>query len=67
MGGRGGWGTSPNIWQLGSVCDKKKKIQSALRFCKNEGSKRSKNKEKGGEIVSKIKEKIDTKCFKIVK
>ncbi len=41
--------------------------QSDLRFCQNDGSKRSKIHKKGGSIGSKIKEKIDTKCLKTVK
>ncbi len=51
----------------GSACDKKW-TQRDLRFCKkNEGSKRSKNGKKGWSTRSKIKEKIGTKWFKMVK
>ncbi len=41
--------------------------QSDLRFCKNDGSKRSKNNEKEESNGLNIKEKIGTKCFKTVK
>ncbi len=41
--------------------------QFALKFCKNEGSNRSKINEKRGSIGLKIKMKIDTKCLKSVK
>ncbi len=41
--------------------------QSDLRFCKNEGSKRSKIIEKRLSIGLKMKDKIDTKCLKTVK
>ncbi len=44
----------------GSVCDKKW-TQSDLRFCKNDGSKRSMINDKRGQLDPKIKEKIETK------
>ncbi len=45
----------------------KKWTQSDLKFCKNEGLKRIKNYKKRESTRSKTKEKIGTKCFKILK
>ncbi len=45
----------------------KKWTQSDLKFCKNEGSIRSKTNEKGGQFGSNIETKIDTKWEKLIK
>ncbi len=41
--------------------------QSDLRFCKNDGSERSRINEDGDQLDKKSKEKIDIKCLKTVK
>ncbi len=48
-------GTSPNIRYRGPVYDEKW-TQLDLRFCKNKGSKRSKNNEKGDNQITILKE-----------
>ncbi len=60
--GVGGGGTLPNFWVggVGVQQSMKKWTQQDMMFCKNEGSKRSKNYKKRGSIGSKIKEKIGT-------
>ncbi len=55
--GLGGGGTSPNFRYGGLACDKKW-TQSDLKFCKNEGSIRSKTNEKGGQLDWKLRWKL---------
>ncbi len=62
----GGRGTSPNIWK-GVQHTMNKFTCADLRLCKNEGSKISKNNERGGSTGLKMKEKIYIKCFKTIK
>ncbi len=61
-------GTSPNFWwrEVGGPAGDEKWTQGDLRFCKNEGSKRSKNCKKG---VNKIENQGENwyKFFKMVK
>ncbi len=54
----GGGGTSSNFRYPGSACKKKKRTQSDLRFCENEGSKRFKINDKGGQLDRKLMENL---------
>ncbi len=62
----GGEGVLHQIFDTRVQHTAKKWTQSDLRFCENEGSKRFKINEKGGQLDRKLRE-IDTICLKSVK